>query len=238
MQGVLEEALAKLLGERVAVIGAGRTDAGVHATGQVINFRTGNPLPEATIERGVNALLPADVAVSGVEAVGDDFHARRSATGRAYSYAIWNAPRPRPLLRRTTWWVPDPLDLPEMEAASRHLVGRHDFAAFSMKVDGPRERTVRRAGWSREGDGVLRFEVEADAFLRGMVRGIVGTLVRVGRGRLAAARFADVMASGDRDRGGPSAPAQGLCLVRVTYDGDGGRGAYHAPAAEATEEDE
>ena len=218
MQGALEGALGKLLGERVGVIGAGRTDAGVHATGQVINFRTGSPLPEATIERGVNALLPADVAVSGIAEVEDGFHARYSATGRTYNYKIWNAPRPRPLLRWTTWWLHEPLDLGAMEDASRSLVGRRDFGAFAMKVPRHRERTVRRASWSSDGDGVLTFAIEADAFLRGMVRGVVGTLVQVGRGKLDAETFADVLASGDRDRGGPSAPPQGLCLLRVSYN--------------------
>ncbi len=236
MQGVLEEALAKLLGERVAVVGAGRTDAGVHAMGQVISFRTRGELPAVTIERGVNALLPPDVAVSEVAEVGDDFHARMSAIGRTYAYTIWNAPRPRPLLRRTTWWLREPLDADSMEAASRHLVGRYDFSAFSMRVEGKRERTVRRASWTSEGRGVLRFEIEADAFLRGMVRGIVGTLAQVGRGRLDAARFADVIASARRDEGGPSAPAHGLCLVRVTYGERPGH-AYHARATE-DEEDE
>ena len=229
MQGVLEEAFAKLLGERVGVIGAGRTDAGVHATGQVISFRTGSPMPEATIERGVNALLPQDVAIREVAEVREDFHARYSATGRTYAYRIWNAARPRPLLRRTTWWVRDPLDVGAMRAACRHLVGRHDFSAFSMKAEGTRERMVRKASWS-EAEGTLCFEIEADAFLRGMVRGIVGTLVQVGRGRLDPERLADVVASARREEGGPSAPPQGLCLARVTY----GEADYHA----VDEEDE
>ncbi len=236
VQGVLEEALAKLLGERISVTGAGRTDAGVHARGQTISFRTANPLPEGTIERGVNALLPEDVAIREVAEVSPDFHARRSATSRTYAYTIQNARLPRPLLRRTSWWVRDRLDLDAMRMASRHLVGRRDFSAFTMKVAGPRKRTVRDASWSSDGDGLLRFEIEADAFLRGMVRGIVGTLAQVGRGRLEAARFADVVASARRDEGGPSAPPHGLCLVRVTY-GDRGRYAYHALATE-DEEDE
>ena len=231
MQGVLEEALAKLFGAPVAVIGAGRTDAGVHATGQVISFHTANEMPEATIERGVNALLAADVAIREVAEVADDFHARYSATGRTYEYTIWNAASPRPLLRRTTWWVRETLDLRAMEDASAHLVGRRDFSAFAMKAPGSRERTVRRAGWSGSGDGVLRFEIEADAFLRGMVRGVVGTLERVGRGKVDPRGFAEILASADRDRAGPSAPAHGLCLVRVAY-GPRERDTYHRPAEE------
>ena len=237
MQGALEEALAKLLGETIAVVGAGRTDAGVHATGQVASFRTANPMAIRTIERGVNALLPADVAVSGVREVPEDFHARFSATSRTYEYTIWNDVRPRPLLRRTAWWVPDPLDLGAMEAATGALVGRHDFGAFAMKVAGARERTVRRASWSAA-EGVLALAIEADGFLRGMVRGIVGTLVQVGRGRLSAEEFAGVVASADRDRAAASAPAHGLCLVRVSYGEPGaGRDApYHGRPAD--EEDE
>lgn len=218
MQGVLEEALRRLLGGDVRVAGAGRTDAGVHATGQVISFRVAKAMPEPTIERGVNAHLAADVAVREVREVPEDFHARFSATGRTYNYTIWNGGSPRPLLRRTALWVAETLDLGAMERASGALVGRHDFSGFSAKTDGTRERTVRRAAWRVE-DGVLAFEIEADAFLRGMVRGIVGTLLLVGRGRLDPKGFADVLRGADRARGAGAAPAHGLCLVSVQYHG-------------------
>lgn len=235
MQGVLEEALAKLLGAHVSVIGAGRTDSGVHATGQVISFRAVTGLGTDVIERGVNALLPADVAVYLVREAGDGFHARYSAASRTYNYMIWNDPRPRPLLRRTSWWISDPLDVAAMERAAGALVGRHDFSAFSMKGSGTRERTVRRARWRAE-DCVVTFEIEAEGFLRGMVRGIVGTAVQVGRGKLDAAAFAAIVASADRDRGGPSAPAHGLCLAGVTYGGE--QATYHERPATSDEEDE
>ena len=218
MQGELEDAFAKLLGERVGVTGAGRTDAGVHATGQVISFRSATRLPEATIERGANALLPADVAVSDVEAVDEAFHARFSATARTYEYTIWNGPRPRPLLRRTAWWVPERLDVAAMDRAASGLVGTRDFASFAMKGAGSRERTVRRASWGAR-DGVLVFAIEADGFLRGMVRGIVGTHVRIGRGKIDPDAIGEIIAAADRERGGPSAPAHGLCLVAVRYEG-------------------
>ncbi len=214
---MVEEALAKLLGQETRVNGAGRTDAGVHATGQVISFGTANALSGGTIERGVNALLPRDVAIRGVAEVDEGFHARYSATSRAYAYTIWNARYPRPLLLRTAWWVREALDVERMREASARLVGRHDFAAFAMKTEDSRERTVRRADWSAEG-GMLRFEIEADGFLRGMVRGIVGTLARVGWGKLDAPGFADVMAGGRREAAAASAPPQGLCLTRVSYD--------------------
>ncbi len=218
MQGVLETALAELFGgARVAVSGAGRTDAGVHASGQVINFRTGSALPEVTIRRGVNALLPADVAVRDVVQVAETFHARHSATGRTYEYKIWNGRAPRPLLRGTATWVEEPLDLAAMRDGSRALVGRHDFSAFSRGSDTrSRERTCRRVEWRSDGE-LLVFEIEADAFLRGMVRGIVGTLLRVGLGKLAPGEVAAVLASRDRARGGQTAPPQGLCLAAVEY---------------------
>jgi tRNA pseudouridine38-40 synthase len=223
VQGALEAALAELLGERVSVIGAGRTDAGVHATGQVVSFRTGSRLPRTTIERGVNALLPADVAVRDVAEVAEEFHARYSATGRTYEYTIWNGRRSRPLLRRTAWWVSDPLDVPAMNRAAAELVGARDFSSFAMKGDGSRVRTVRRASWS-DRDGALVFAIEADGFLRGMVRGIVGTQVRIGRGRVDPESFGEIITARERERGGPSAPAHGLCLVAVAYERERGGG--------------
>jgi len=216
VQGEIERVLAEICGGPVRVTGAGRTDAGVHATGQVIDFRTASALDGSTMERGVNALLPEDIAVSGLEPAGETFHARFSATGRTYEYRIRNAPTRDPLERRREQWLPATLDRAAMREASARLVGRHDFAAFAAGVSG--ERTVRRAVWSEEGE-VLRFEIEADAFLRGMVRGIVGTLLWVGRGKTSIDRFGVILRGGDRALAGPSAPARGLCLVTVSYDG-------------------
>ncbi len=217
VQGELERALGEICGGPVRVTGAGRTDAGVHATGQVIDFRTASTLDGGTMERGVNALLPEDIAVSGLEPAGETFHARFSATGRTYEYRIRNAPTRDPLDRRREQWLPVRLDRAAMREASARLVGRHDFAAFAAGVSGV--RTVRRAVWSEE-DLILRFEIEADAFLRGMVRGIVGTLLWVGRGKTSVDRFAEILRAGDRAQAGPSAPAHGLCLIHVSYDGE------------------
>ncbi len=215
VQGELERVLAEICGGPVRITGAGRTDAGVHATGQVIDFRTASTLDGSTMERGVNALLPEDIAVSGLEPAGETFHARFSATGRTYEYRIRNAPTRDPLERRREQWLSATLDRAAMREASARLVGRHDFAAFAAGVSG--ERTVRRASWSDEGE-ILRFEIEADAFLRGMVRGIVGTLLWVGRGKTSQGRFAEILRSGDRAQAGPSAPASGLCLIAVSYE--------------------
>ena len=219
VQGELERVLAVICGEPVRITGAGRTDAGVHASGQVIDLRTRSGLAAAELERGVNALLPEDIAISDLEPAADAFHARFSATGRTYEYRIRNAPVRDPLWTRREHWHPGELDVAAMRAASAHLVGRHDFAAFAAGESG--ERTVKRADWTHEGS-ILRFEIEADAFLRGMVRGIVGTLLWVGRGKLTVPSFAEVFAARDRGLAGPSAPARGLCLVSVRY-GDGER---------------
>ena len=214
MQGEIERALTEICAGPVRITGAGRTDAGVHATGQVIDFRTASALDGRTIERGVNALLDEAIAISEVEPAPEGFHARFSATGRTYEYRIRNAPVRAPLERLREHWLPGPLDVAAMREASLRLVGRHDFAAFAAGVSG--ERTVRRAVWSGR-DGVLAFEIEADAFLRGMVRGIVGTLLWVGRGKITVDRLAEILRSRDRAAAGPSAPARGLCLVAVTY---------------------
>jgi tRNA pseudouridine38-40 synthase len=219
VQGELERVLAVICGEPVRITGAGRTDAGVHASGQVIDFRTTSGLDGAELERGVNALLPEDIAISGLGPAEDSFHARFSATGRTYEYRIRNSAVRDPLWMRREHWHPDELDVAAMRAAAAALVGRHDFAAFAAGESG--ERIVKRAEWITE-DGVLRFEIESDGFLRGMVRGIVGTLLWVGRGKMTVERFAEVIEAKDRALAGPSAPAKGLCLVAVRY-GDGER---------------
>ena len=214
MQGEIERALAEICAEPIRITGAGRTDAGVHATGQVIDFRTASALDGEAIERGVNALLSKDIAISDVEAASEDFHSRFSATGRTYEYRIRRSRTRDPREWRKEHWLPGSLDVAAMKDASGSLIGRHDFAAFAAGVSG--ERTVRRAEWSEAGE-LLRFEIEAEAFLRGMVRGIVGTLLWVGRGKIGVDRFAEVVRSRDRTQAGPSAPAQGLCLIRVEY---------------------
>lgn len=222
MQGELERALGRITGEPVRIALAGRTDAGVHATGQVISFRAGTKLDRSAIRRGVNALLPQDIAVRDLEEATDTFHARFSATGRAYEYRIRVGAHREPLERHREHWVPQPLDLDAMERATRDLIGRHDFAAFATgPLEGRSERDVRRAGWQAEGT-LLRFGIEANAFLRGMVRAIVGTLVWVGTGHTAADRVGAILASRDRANAGPNAPAAGLCLVEVRYDGNAG----------------
>ena len=218
MQGELERALATICDEPVRIAGAGRTDAGVHALGQVMSFRTASELDGARMGRGVNALLPEDIAVSAIEPCGEEFHARHSATGRTYEYRL-RVGSDRDPLERWAYHHPAALRLDAMREASAALIGRRDFAAFASGEDprGGTVRTVRRAEWSRDGD-LLRFEIEADAFLRGMVRAIVGTLLWVGRDKIGVERFGEIVRSEDRAVAGPSAPARGLCLVHVAYE--------------------
>jgi tRNA pseudouridine38-40 synthase len=217
VQGELERALGTICDEPVRIAGAGRTDAGVHAIGQVMSFRTASALDGAKLGRGVNALLPEDVAVSALEPCGEGFHARFSATGRTYEYRL-RIGSDRDPLERWAYHHPAALRLDAMREASAALIGRADFGAFASGEGGT--RTVRKAEWTREGE-LLRFEIEADAFLRGMVRAIVGTLLWVGRGKIGVERFGEIVRSKDRAVAGPSAPARGLCLTSVAYDENG-----------------
>jgi tRNA pseudouridine38-40 synthase len=218
VQGELERALSTVCDGAVRVTGAGRTDAGVHASGQVIDFRTASTLDGLTIGRGVNALLPEDIAVSALEPAAEDFHARFSATGRTYEYRIRHGRERDPLERHRELQVAGTLDVPAMRDASARLVGRRDFSSFAAGPGGV--RTVRLAEWCESEAGRLRFQVTADAFLRGMVRGIVGTLLWVGRGKIDGRAFEQIVAASDRAMAGPSAPAKGLCLIAVEYGQD------------------
>lgn len=221
IQEVLEEALARSLGEQVRVTAAGRTDAGVHASGQVVSFTTRGRLGAAELIRAANAHLPADVQVMAATEMPPEFDARRAATSRSYRYLIWNRRQPNLWHRRWTWHLTDDLDLAEMNDAASHLLGQHDFSSFlggASREPATRTtvRTVERAAWWRTGD-LLGFEITANAFVRHMVRGIVGTLVQVGRGKLDAAGFNKIIEAADRRKAGPNAPAHGLMLVAVEY---------------------
>lgn len=218
IQGELESALGRLTQEPARVIGAGRTDAGVHAAGQVVNFKTRSRLSAEELKRALNALLPPDIAVREASAVPEDFHARYSAKSRAYRYTILNRESRSALLHRWAYHVEAPLNVGAMDAACQKLVGRHDLACFGG-AQAPGKGTVRRvyrAGCRREGDKVL-VDLEADAFLPHMVRNIVGTLIWVGRGKIDLARIEAILASRDRRQAGPAAPPQGLCLMKVSY---------------------
>ncbi len=219
VQAEIERALAVLTGAPVTVIGAGRTDAGVHALGQSAHFHSPTRLSPEALCRGLNGLLPADIAVRECLAAPDTFHARYDAKGKRYRYRILNRPVRSALERHRSWFIHRPLDLEGMRRAAAYLVGRRDFKSFE-KSGSPRAHTVRTvtaAEWRLEEEGMLCFEIEADGFLRGMVRNVVGTLAAVGLGRLAPEEIPRILEARDRRRAAVCAPARGLFLLRVMY---------------------
>lgn len=231
IQGELEAALHRLTQAPVRIAGAGRTDAGVHAQGQVITFASDWSHGEAALQRALNAVLPLDISVRQVRTVDDRFHARFSAVARAYAYVAYASPIRVPTLDRIAWYVGQSLDLEAMNQAAQGLVGSHDFAAFGQPPSGGTTvRTVYSARWAvgsagghwaaEAVDTLYRFDIVANAFLRGMVRRVVGTLVQVGGGNLSLRAFGELLASADISRAGKPAPACGLCLCRVEYPED------------------
>ena len=220
VEGELKGALLELTGERMKVYGAGRTDAGAHAEGQVVNFR----LPEGSIppdrlQAALNAKLPADVSALSVEVVPEAFHARYSATGRRYRYRYLDRAARPALERERCWHVRSPLDERAMAKAARALVGRHDWTSFCSASEPASARTRRlsSATVKRIGDYV-ELELEAEGFLRGLVRGIAGALAEVGSGRRPPGWLGRVLAARDRSQAAKTAPARGLTLMRVLYE--------------------
>jgi len=215
---VLEEAIERITGQHSRVTGAGRTDAGVHAAGQVASFHTDSALPAERLREALNAVLPSDIAILAVEEAPQDFHAQFGATSKRYEYTISTRPA-RPVFgRERCWHCTWPLDIAQMRRAAELLVGTHDFAGFASSGSERKTtvRTVTRCELREETDRVI-LVIEGDGFLYNMVRTIAGTLVDVARGKLPLERVAEVLASGDRERAGRTAPPGGLCLVRVDY---------------------
>jgi tRNA pseudouridine38-40 synthase len=235
VQSLLEDAMAAIDERPVNIVGAGRTDAGVHALGQVASCRIEHSLPVDRLARALNARLPAEVRVLRVEDVPDSFHARYSARSKTYRYLILNDPLVSPFERRYVWHVARRLDLVAMAEAARQLEGEHDFAALQgagsatkttvRTVSSARLRPVASAEIAgsltlaaRPGGGrLVAFEIRGNGFLRHMVRNTVGTLVEIGLGQRAPSSIIDLLASGDRTLAGPTAPASGLFLVDVEY---------------------
>jgi tRNA pseudouridine38-40 synthase len=235
VQALVEDALAAIEGRPVVVVGAGRTDAGVHALGQVASVLIDHPIPTDELARALNARLPREVRVLSVEAAADDFHARYSARSKTYRYLVLNDRFVSPFERRYVWHVPRPLDVEAMAAAACHLEGRLDFAAL-QGAGSCAKTTVRTIAQARlhllpamevaggltlpsrpAGGRLVAFDVRGDGFLRHMVRNAVGTLVEIGHGRRTPSSMANLLASGDRTLAGPTAPATGLFLVGVEY---------------------
>lgn len=218
IQGELESAVEKLTGVVVRASFAGRTDAGVHALGQVAALDLESRLTPAELVSGLNHFLPDDIAVREAREVAPDFDPRRHARSRTYRYRIDNRPVRSPLTRERAWHVPRPLDMAAMQRAGALLEGAHDFAAFAGPYDGSTSRTLRRCEISRACGG-LAVEMEAEAFLPHQVRRTVGPLVEVGLGRMTEGELAALLDEARPSSAGPAAPACGLYLVRIAYDG-------------------
>jgi len=219
IQSVLEDAVSTFVGKATRLVGSGRTDAGVHALGQVANFFCDHAPDLRRLQRGLNAMTPEDVSVIDVEIVPDSFDARRDGRSRTYEYHILNRSTPSPFYLNRAWHVHYPLDLSAMGEAIRCLAGEHDFSSFrAAGCDAMHPvRTVYHVELGQRGE-TLVFTIEATAFLRHMVRNIVGTLIEVGRGLRTPHEFAELLDARDRTKAGPTAPAYGLYLMEVKYD--------------------
>jgi len=219
VQGTLGDALLRVCGQPAEVEGAGRTDAGVHARGQVAGIRVETRLAPAELLRALNAVLPADLAVRSLELAPKGWHPRRSARRKLYRYAIWNGRIRSPLRERFAHWVPQPLDADAMAEAAACLVGTRDFRSFQAAGSDVEQtvRTLFRAELLGEPGGELALELEGDGFLRHMVRNVAGTLIEVGLGRRGPESLPALLEARNRDLAGPTAPPQGLVLVHVGY---------------------
>jgi tRNA pseudouridine38-40 synthase len=217
--GTLAHAIGKVLRHDVELVCAGRTDAGVHAWGQVVSFPAPPGLDPWRLQSAVNSMLGPEVVVRSCELAPPSFDARRSAQWRRYRYTVVNRPVPDPFRDRFSWWVPEPLDVRALRLGADPFVGEHDFASFCRR--GPQGattvRTVHESRWYDDGDGVLRYEIRAGAFCWQMVRSIVGTLVEVGTGKRRPGDVLGIIRAADRAAAGAIAPPRGLCLWEVGY---------------------
>lgn len=220
VQSEIEAAIQRIVGEKTAVNGSGRTDAGVHALGQTANFLCQTRMDAKEMHRALNAMLPKDISIRSCERVSETFHARFDAVGKTYQYRIDNRPIRPAVGRHYAWHIRSPLDLAAMKEALPHICGTHDFKAFEG-AGSPRAHTVRtvfRASFQREDNGYVVFEISANGFLKFMVRNLVGTLVQVGMGKLTPKDVKTIREAQDRQQAPATAPPQGLFLIKVEYD--------------------
>jgi len=216
VQGEIQERLEMILGHKINLIGAGRTDVGVHALGQVANFKTTSKLSIDSIINGLNGLLPGDIVIKGIEEVDLNFNSRYDAKSRSYKYRIHLGRTA--ILRNFVWEVLYSLNLEDIFEATKKIEGKHDFSSFCV-AESTKDNNVCQvfsAGWEKSGNELI-FKIEADRFLHTMVRSLVGTFVEVGRGYFSVSDFVDAMEAKDRKKAGPTAPACGLYLVEVEY---------------------
>jgi tRNA pseudouridine38-40 synthase len=219
IQQEIETALATMVGKRVVLHGSGRTDAGVHAYGQVANFCCETDLTPEIFQKGLGSLLPEDIVIRDCRTVAESFHARYDVKSKIYHYKIWNGMVPAAIGRQYAWYIRRKLDTGAMRSALAHITGTHDFKAFEG-TGSPRSHTIRKvlaADLSENTNGWVIFKIEADGFLRFMVRNIVGTLVDVGLDKITADEFKKILESKDRRNAGATAPPRGLFLMEVKY---------------------
>lgn len=219
IQQEIEKALEKMTRTKTKVIGAGRTDAGVHALGQAASFKCKTSISPDAFKKGLNSILPKDIVISQCIYVQEQFHARYDAENKIYLYKILNTDTPSPILRNYVWHIKKKLDIDSMQKAAMHLCGTHDFKAFEG-AGSPKKDTFRYieyAQFTKENSEIILFEIKGNGFLKFMVRNIVGTLAEAGIGKITADDFKDILFSKDRTNAGPTAPAQGLFLVDVNY---------------------
>jgi tRNA pseudouridine38-40 synthase len=218
IQAAIQDALTKITKTQTPIIGAGRTDTGVHAAGQVANFHTRSQMRPTAFQKALNATLPRDIVIIDVEEVSPDFHARFSAVSRTYRYTVLNRAYPSALLRNSTYFFPEPIDVQDADTACRSLIGKRDFSSFqrsgSERINPICEIYECRCWWEQD---LVYFEIEADAFLRGMVRAIVGTILRLRDREDAVNQLHKILDARDRSAAGASVPPHGLSLLRVKY---------------------
>lgn len=218
VQEEIEKALHKLFQKKMHLIGAGRTDSGVHAEAQAANFKVRSNLPLANIEKGLNSYLPQDIAITSAEDVSPNFHARFDAKEKLYRYRILNRDTRSPLLKRYAVFTPFCLDVKRMKKAAQFLVGKKNFKSFqaSDKKEKSSVRTIKRLDIISK-DSLIEIYIAADGFLYNMVRNIAGTLIDVGRGKIEPKKVIDILSKESRPSAGQTAPSEGLCLVKVYY---------------------
>lgn len=218
IQEAIEKTLQRILQKKIKVIGSGRTDAGVHALGQVANFKINSNIALEKLQRGLNAVLPADIVVTKIEETDEDFHSRFSAKSKVYRYIIFNRTKRPVFLRDTVYFYAYPLNIRLMQREARVLLGRHNFKSFqaTAKKEKNTVRTIKDLKIRHRGNFIY-IDIEADGFLYNMVRNIVGTLIETGRGKLAAGSLKKILLAKNRKLAGPTAPSRGLCLLEVKY---------------------
>jgi len=221
IQGELQKALVKILKQKVSVVGAARTDRGVHAKGQVVSTRIPNSFPVTRLAPALNSVLPLDIRIKEARQVKDSFHARYDARYKVYKYFICNSLIFHPWLRKYSWWVTSSLDCQRMKKAASYLIGKHDFSSFQNEGS-PSTQPVKCVEQLRihKRGSLISLSIKADSFLYRMARNITGTLVEVGRGKLSPLQVKELLLAKDRRKAGPTAPPQGLFLWRIEYAGD------------------